>query len=72
MHACVCVSILHLDSVQQHSIGDPDAVGNLTLDANGHVGANFAVLADFGGRMDNVVTHKAVAMSQRAGVPLPH
>ena len=35
----------HLDAVQQHAIGKPDAVSNLAVGANGDVGPDFAALA---------------------------
>ena len=35
----------HLDAVQQHAIGKPDAVSNLAVRANGDIGPDFAALA---------------------------
>ena len=57
----------HSDSVQQHGAGDADAVADLALDADGHVGPDLAVLADLGGGVHDVVAHKLGAGGQVPG-----
>ena len=51
----------HLDTVEQHSIGDAHAILNLTADAHRHVGADLAVLANLGSGV-----HDDIALDLRA------
>lgn len=51
----------HLDTVEQHGVGNAHAVLNLAADAHRHVGADLAVLANLGGGV-----HNDVALDLRA------
>ena len=61
----------HLHPMQQHRVRDAHAVGNLTLNADGDIGANTAVLANLGGGVHHIIAHEAVSLRQAIWVPLP-
>ena len=63
---------VHLDTVKQHAVGYPHTIANDTLNADGDVGANSAVLAYLSCWVHDVVAHKAAALCKLRGVMLPH
>ena len=58
---------IYLDSVKKDRVADANTISYFTLNTNGHIGSNLAVLSDLGSWVHNIVAHKTIALSQLIG-----
>ena len=61
----------YFHSMKQHAVGYSHAIPNDALDANGDIWPNFAVFANLGSGMDNVISNKVAALSQLGCINIP-